>query len=245
MLSSGRIAGLREHRGQVIGRAAWRPIITAEQRRRILGRLEDQAVSDRRTPRRYLLTGLLRCGRCGNTLFSSARRGTRRYVCLSGPDHGGCGRLTVVAAPLEALIAETVLYRLDTPALAAALAGRAAADTRTASLAQQIDDDRSQLDELAGLYAAKEITAPEWLRARKNIEARLHGSQRLLARQTRSEALSELVGSGEQLRSAWSGVNLTRQHAVVAALLDYATIAPGTTGARALDPNRVVPHWRL
>lgn len=44
---------------------------------------------------------------------------------MAGPDHGGCGRLTVVAAPVEDLLARAVLLRLDSPDLADALSGRA------------------------------------------------------------------------------------------------------------------------
>ncbi len=94
------------------------------------GRLgwSEQKTSGRRSPRRYLLSGLLRCGKCQHTLYSAAREDVRRYVCSSGPDHGGCGGTFVVAAPVEDLIAHAVLFRLDTPDLADALAGRAAAD---------------------------------------------------------------------------------------------------------------------
>jgi site-specific DNA recombinase len=115
MLASGRIAGLREHNGVIVGPAAWPAIITTEQRKRVLARQAEAAVTRRRTPRSYLLTGLLRCGKCENKLFSSRRENTRRYVCLKGPDHGGCGRLTIVAGPPEELVSEMVLYRLDTP----------------------------------------------------------------------------------------------------------------------------------
>ena len=40
-------------------------------------------------------------------------------------DQHGCGRLTVVAPPLEELVAAAVLFRLDTPEMADVLAGRA------------------------------------------------------------------------------------------------------------------------
>jgi hypothetical protein len=84
-------------------------------------------------------------------LFNSWRENSRRYVCRSGPDHGGCGRLTVVADPLERLIADAVLYRLDTAELADALAGRNSADERTQELSQVVDQANEQLAELAAL----------------------------------------------------------------------------------------------
>jgi site-specific DNA recombinase len=245
LLASGRIAGLRDHQGHVLGPAVWEPIITEQTRARILARLSEQTRTGRRTPRRYLLSGMLRCGKCQGVLFSAARQDTRRYVCSSGPDHGGCGRLTVVAAPVEDLISRAVLLRLDSPELADALTGRAAADEHSAALALALAEDRQQQEELGGLWAAKKIDTAGWLRARGDLEARIRDTETKLARLTRSDALAGLVGNGQQLRASWAELNLTRQAAIVRAVLDHAVIAPGVLGARTLDPDRVQPVWRL
>lgn len=245
VLASPRIAGLRQHRGEVIGEAVWEPIITLADRDKILARMEARKTSGRRAPRRYLLSGLLRCGRCHKTLYSAARATTRRYVCLSGPDHGGCGRLTVVAGPLEELVTEAVLYRLDTPELAGALTGRQRADRQAADLADGIAADRAQLDELAGLYAARAIGVREWMAARRPIEDRIADAKKRLARVTRTDTIGGLVGNGRALKAQWHDLDLTRQHAIVAAVMDHAVVAPGVSGARQLDPGRVDPIWRL
>ena len=100
-------------------------------------RMTEQTVSGRRTRRRCLLSGLLRCGRCGGKLHASPRATTRRYVCLSGPDHGGCGRLTVVA-DARAAAHRSGPAALDSPQLADALAGRSGADVQAAGLADAL-----------------------------------------------------------------------------------------------------------
>ena len=69
----------------------------------------------------------------------------------------------MISATVEELVTDAVLYRLDTPELAAAIDGRQRADETSAALSESIAADTAQLDELAGLYAAKEITAPEWI----------------------------------------------------------------------------------
>ena len=245
MLTSGRIAGLREHKGQVVGPAVWPAIITPEQRRQVLARMASAAVTGRRTPRRYLLSGLLRCGRCGNRLYSSARGERRRYVCSSGPDHGGCGKLTVVAQPVEELIAAAVLFRLDTPEFADALAGRAAEDERHAALVVELQADRSQREELARMWSAREISSEEWRAAREPIDRRIRDAERRLERTTQAPALSGWVGNASELGDRWAGLSLDRQAAIVAAVLDHAVIAPGAPGPRVLDPHRVQPVWRL
>jgi site-specific DNA recombinase len=243
ILTSARIAGLRTHRGEVVGSAAWPAIITEEKRAKVLARFADAAVTGRRSPRRYLLTGMLRCGKCGNTLFSSARKDTRRYVCSSGPDHGGCGKLTVVAEPLEQLVADSVLYRLDTPELADVLAGRSGHDEQAAALSESIAQDRAQLDELAALYGERRLPMREWLAARKPIDERIGDAERRLRRMSDSDALVGVLGNGRKLRRQWTDLNLTRQHAIVKAVLDHVVIAAGT-GARSFDPSRVDLVWR-
>jgi site-specific DNA recombinase len=166
LLRSPRIAGLREHRGEVIGLAAWPAIITTTDRDRVLARMATRAVTGKRTPRTYLLSGLLRCGKCGNRLYSQARHDRngnikRRYVCLSGPDHGGCGKLTVVAEPVEAVITEAVLARLDSTELADALAGKAETDSELVAVSDELTAATGRLEELACLYAEGLVTVRE------------------------------------------------------------------------------------
>jgi site-specific DNA recombinase len=245
VISAPRTAGLRDRRGEIVGPATWKPIIAPADRDRILALFETKKVSGRRAARRYLLSGQLRCGHCQNVLFSAARKTTRRYVCSSGPDHGGCGGLSVVALPVEELVAEAVLLRLDTPQLADALAGRDRTDEDTAQLIAALEGDREQLGELAGLYADKSITASEWMKARDQIETRVRKGQKRLAQSSSHTDLAAVIGQGAALRSQWSDLNLDRQAAIIKAVVDFVTILPGTRGVHALDPARVVPVWRL
>jgi site-specific DNA recombinase len=250
ILSSGRIAGLREHHGQVIGPAKWPAIITPAERDRVLARMAARSVTKTRAPRTYLLSGMLRCGRCGNRLYSQARHSNpdnrvRRYVCLNGSDHGGCGRLTVVAQPVEDLLTDAVLTRLDSPQLADVLAGKASVDHDVAALSARLDADTTRLDELAALYADGTISAREWITARDPITARIGQTRRDIAAATDTTGIHELAGTGHLLRDKWDGLDIDRQQAIIKSVLDHAVITPGTPGARSLDINRVQPVWRV
>lgn len=244
LLKSPRIAGLREHQGQVIGKAVWPGIISEADHARIVAILTDPARRTNRTARRYLLSGLCRCGKCGAKMVTGQSRDRRRYMCRSGADFGGCGG-TMISATVEELVAEAVLYRLDTPDLAAAIEGRQRADETTAALSESIAADAAQLDELATLYAAGQITAPEWITARKAIDARLSANRRRQAHQAGSTVIAGHIGNGSVLRAEWPELALGRQAAIVRALVDHVTIRPGTMGARSVDPARVDIHWRL
>ena len=199
MLRSPRIAGLREHRGEVVGPAIWEPIISEETRNRILAAKEARKTSGRRTPRRYLLSGLLRCSKCGGTLFANARDDVRRYICGSGPTRR-CGRITITALPVEQLLADAVLYRLDTPELSDALAGKTKRTVDTDDLADQLAADRNQLDELAAAYGSGTgFTMREWLAARKPIEERIGLTERKLRQAMNTGSLAAYIGQGQAL----------------------------------------------
>ncbi len=257
MLRSPRIAGLREYKGEVIGEAVWPAIITPAQRDQVLAKFASRRNSGRRAPRKFLLSGLLRCGRCGTPLYTSTQhnkptidggdaRKVRRYVCSSGPAHQGCGRLTIVAEAVEEIITAAVLARLDSPQLAEALSGRVRADQQLSQLQEQIAADQSRLDELANLYADASITAREWMTARTPIEGRIKTATRQIGEQTSAPVLNGLVGQGQALAEQWLDLSLDRQHAIIRAVLDFATIAPARTfGTRTVALERVQPQWLL
>jgi site-specific DNA recombinase len=245
MLLSARISGQRSYRGEIVAKGDWEPIITPEQTARLRAHLTDPARLLRRTPSRYLLSGgLLRCRLCGAGLVARPRGdGARRYICAKGSGKPGCGGIAILAEPLEALIAEAVLYRLDTPELASALAGASIPDDDSERTA--LARDRAQLEELAGAYGERQITFPEYLAARKPIEARIEAAQRRITQATGTEAIAPYIGDPGALRAAWSDLPLTRQRAIVAAVLDRATVGPGLRGRTRFDRDRIEPLWRV
>jgi site-specific DNA recombinase len=247
ILLGSRLSAQRSYRGEIVAAGDWEPIISPDETARLRAILTDPDRLTRRTVRRYLLSGgLLRCGVCGAVLTARPRSdGTRRYVCAKGPGLPGCGAIAIVADPLEALITEAVLYRLDTPELAAALAGAATDNSTAAAIHADLVKDQEQLEQVARAHGERQITFAELLAARNPIEARIEASRRKLSRLTRSTALDRYVGDSSSLRASWADLPLPRQRAVVAAVLDRAVIRPAVRGRNSFDPARVEPTWRL
>lgn len=244
-LLSPRYWGMRVHDGQVIGKGTWEPILTAEQGERLTRLLRDPARRTNRTARRYLLAGLLRCGKCGATLQSAPKQGVRRYGCTMDAAGPGCGGIFIYAEMLEASLTEAILMRLDTPEMQAALTTAPPDNADATAMVEQIEADTARMKGLAIDWADGVISRDDWLNARARIEPRLVANHAALARLTERDAVSPYVGRGSELRERWATLNLDRQVAVVKAVLDHAIILPATTpGRHGLDLDRIEPVWR-
>lgn len=244
MLKSGRISGQREHRGEIVADAEWQGIISKQEGERLRAILSDPSRRKNGHARRYLLAGMLRCGRCGEPLVSRPRDdGRRRYVCGRRPGSDACGKMAVVADELEDLIVETVLYRLEGPDLVRALASQGVDGEDVHQ--QEVDEAAEQLDELATAYGERRITVSEWMAARAPIEGRLAGAKSALARSSGAGAVVEFIGNTSALRDSWGDLPLARRRAILSTVLDHVTIQPGRRGFNRFDPERVAPVWSV
>jgi site-specific DNA recombinase len=246
MLGSGRISGQREHRGEIITTAEWPAIIDPAETAQIRARLADPDRRTNKSARRYLLTGgLLRCGHCGEPLVARPRSGgLRRYACAKGPGFSGCGRTYINADPVERFVIEMILFRLDSPELTAAARSRGS-EPEAERWQAEIDAARRQLEELAQAYGEQQITMAEVIAARKPIEARLTAARRQLGKLSRTAALDGYLGNADALREAWETLDLSRQRAIVTALLDRVEVGPGRRGYNRFDESRLRPVWRV
>jgi site-specific DNA recombinase len=245
ILVSARISGQREHHREIVGKGEWPEIITPAETQRLRAKLNDPDRRTNRSARRYLLASLLRCHHCGSKLVSRPRDdGARRYVCASGPNFGGCGKTTIMAETLEQYVVEAVLHRLDSPELPRALNGRVSTDPAGEEWQAEVERGQEQLDELAQMWAEREITRGEWVTARAPIEKRLDTAKRRLAAINSTTELTPHRGNAQELREQWQTMTLTRQKQIVSALLQHLVVGPGRRGYNRFDPARLTAVWR-
>jgi hypothetical protein len=69
-------------------------------------------------------------------------------------------------------------------------------------------------------------------------------ARRQLARATRASALDQYVGRGDELREQWDSLDLSQQHAIVAAVVAHIVVGPGRRGYNRFDESRLRPVWR-
>jgi site-specific DNA recombinase len=232
-----RIAGLRTHRGTVVGPAAWPAIVTADEHARIRARLKDPRVHRVGRPPVSLLGGLIRCGRCGGRLVSSRYpNGARRYMCPKTPQGATCGGLAIVAEPVEELVVDAVLAATATAKIGKP--GRA----KPAAQGDDVETWETRLAELADLFADGSIGRAEWMRARDKVEAGLRA-----ARATRDRSFADADtarwATPGALAAAWPQLTTDQRRQALIAIVDRVVIAPSGP-ARRFDPARVSITWR-
>ena len=249
---NGTNAGLRFHKGREVGRAAWADVAIVDEatwRRahRVLTH-EERATLHRRTARRYLLTGgLLRCGVCGNPLMTKPVNGRPSYACRPTTDqtHPGCGGVTVIAEPVEAIIAEAVLRRIESPEFAEALGREEGHDADAAAQAATIEAEMAQLARDLSVGA---MTLGEWKAMRPGYERRLADARSRIATDTTSAAVGPFAGRPEELRQEWArrADDLDWRQAIVRSVLDHVVIAPtGRASGNRFDSRRIgKPVWK-
>jgi DNA invertase Pin-like site-specific DNA recombinase len=245
MLASPRISGQRGYKGEIAATAEWPALITAEDGAKIRALLANPERRTNKAARRYLLGGLLACSHCGERLVARPRAGgQRRYACARGPGFSGCGKTYINAEPVERFVTEAVLIRLDSTELQRAMERRQRSAPDSQRWWQEAEAAQAQLDELAAAYGERQFSMQEWMAARKPIEQRLTTARKQLAKVSRTNALGGYVGNGEGLRAEWASLDLSQQHAIVAAVVDSIVVGPARPGYNRFDESRLTPVWR-
>jgi hypothetical protein len=159
--------------------------------------------------------------------------GKRKYVCPPKPD--GCNGIAILADRVEEELAARVLVAIDAPGLSAAFDSADRGEDLVVAMAA----DESQLEELAGDWAAKLISRAEWLVARDVVHRRLDESRTLLAEQ----AIKSHVTFAD-LPGRWEDLTFDQRRAVLAAVVERVEIQPATRGRHFFDPARLHVVWR-
>ena len=241
MLTSGRIAGLSTHQGEVVADAKWPAIISPADRERIRAKLRGVK---RGRPAKRLLSGFLRCGLCGGPLHSGVRSdGQHRWQCRKQPgDDSRCGKVYLRSGELEDYITTMALTAIDKPALSAARRKRSTGPQ--SDPAAQLATLENDLEALATDHGAGLISRREWIAARAGIEPRIEALRAELNRTDDVRALAPLRNVRDA-PSAFAKLELGDQRAVLAAVITHVEIAPAKPGMTAFVATRVKIIWKV
>lgn len=246
MLASPRVSGQREYHGEILATAQWPGIISPDDGARIRALLANPERRTNKAARRYLLGGLLVCSHCGERLVARPRTGgKRRYACAKGEGFAGCGKTYINADEVERFVTEAVLHRVDSRDLQRAMERRQRGAPDAERWLKEAEAANEQLEELATAYGQREITMNQLKAASKPIEQRLTTARKQLAKVTHGGLLDSYVGHSDRLRADWDSLDLSQQHAIVAAVIDSVRVGPARKGYNRFDESRLEPVLRL
>ena len=243
MLGNPRLAGWSTYHGEVVGKGAWKAILTRRQSERVRSLLADP---DRRTGdgtrRRYLLTGLVRCGRCGARMRSRGNGHARTYVCPWQPGQIGCGRVSINVEDLEGVFLDRLYQRLDSDELPATLQRGHLSDAKWRKAQSAMNGAEARLRSMARDYSTGSLTRVEWRAARPALLERARVTRRSLLQNRAEDIVAEFIGHADDLRAAWADVTPSRQRAITGALVEEVVIWPATS-SRSRGEERTLIWW--
>lgn len=240
-----RNAGLREHRGQVIGKAEWPALVDESKWGAARSLLTDPArrTTTTSTPR-WLLSGIARCDLCGETVVvarpSAPRRPVPSYVCRAGK------HVVRVASELDRFVEQVVVERLSRPD-AIDLLRPARPDVDVRALRAEVTALQDRIDALADDIDLDERTLA---RRAKALSARMDDVNEQLADAARGSVFEGVVDATD-VSAAWGGLDLDRKRAIIDTLMSVVILrtskgrpAGWRPGQSYFNPESTLLTWK-
>jgi site-specific DNA recombinase len=246
MLLSPGLAGRRVYRGVDFAEGRWEPIIDRATHELLVAILNDPARRTRGAGVKHLLSGLVVCGRegCQAVMITHYdRRHRREYWCPSNKGLGrpGCGKTTVTADGLEAVVSAMVLKRLSSPGLAKALA----AHDNDPGAAVELRAAERRRDDIEHLYETGQIDTGAFLRMHGPAVERVDKARSRLQAQASGSVLWSLPRAAKQLEAWWDSEKTTtdQRRAVIQAVVSRVLVGPALKPSRTFNEARIRPPY--
>lgn len=232
------LAGLRQHRGQIIGKADWDGILTEGEFFALRGLLCDPArKSERPAAVKHLCTGPevgagVQCDVCGSGLAHGRRAPGRPFYLRCPNSH--------VGAPMAAVdeaISAAVCERLSRPDAVDIFRRGDEAGAREA--AAEADHLQAQLDGFVDAAADGELTPTALGRIEARLLPRIEAARARAAVAGVPKVVAELV-QADDVRAHWDALPITAKREVIRELGPFRLKRAGRQGPFAFDPARLV-----
>jgi site-specific DNA recombinase len=235
ILRAPRIAGHRVHHGEISARDCWPAIVDEATHRLLMARFAPgrKAGAKPGGPRKYLLTGLLRCGKCGAGMVFclNGKARTPSYRCARNAGSKSCGGMAVVSAPVEKIVAELAFLSMEHRT--------ARSDNRLEEWETKRKEIERLREEAAEDFAAKILTRP----AMHTIMRSLQSQELALGLPPRANDAD--AKTSEALRESWDETTTSRKREFLESVLQKVIVHPRASAKQApiFDPQRLEPIW--
>jgi DNA invertase Pin-like site-specific DNA recombinase len=238
LIRAARNAGLRHYRGEIVGKGDWLPIVD-EQTWRDANAVLDARKATRRPQPRSLLSGLVRCDRCGYTMTRSARS----YRCIPRSDGAQLPR------PCGASILGERIDEHVTGLVLAALGKRTPRprNGQTVEGSERLAADvlrlQADLEALAAMFGNGEMTLAAFRAAKQPLDARLAAANNELVRTDARAALERIAGPTATLAERWGDLDVAMRSRIIGTVVDEIVVTPPQKQGERFNPDRVDVRW--
>lgn len=261
MLQRPGYAGLRTHQGEIIGEAAWEPLIERAQWDELQRLLADPRRRSGRGEHRaqHLLSGIARCAVCGSPLICRATRSgqrvrndgtrppTRRYrvyACTAGATVRDAGfHVSMSADLLDKYVGDIIVRRLSRPDVLESLGGTDddAAQQR-AALHQEIDGYRAHLEAVRE-QAAQLLRTDLLIDQEARLQPRIQAAEKKLRELAGVDPTVRRIAEAADVRESWEAADIETRRHLVRELMVVSVKKRVSAGRKGMDPRRVEITW--
>nr|WP_236683216.1 recombinase family protein [Demequina sediminicola] len=245
VLLRARNAGIATYKGEETGPSTFPAIIDEEMWRAVVALLKSPNRPGTGTDNRakYLLSGLAKCGECGNVVGSSHvkyRDGENRvvYRCRTR----GKGHVGKRQADADEVVNAVMVARLSMPDVLDSLVDPVTVDL--AGLQSQAGTITARMDDLADAYADGAVTLTQMTAATAKMRETLDGIQEQMRTATPLPAALESVVSADDAQAAWNDTTLTDRRRIIDALCEVTILKTPPGKQRRFDPESIQIDWR-
>ena len=246
-LVSPRIAGFRLYRGKIAVdgdgervMAQRPPILDVATWEAVCAYLGDPTRNGRHShpgSRKYLLSGLVRCGRCGAKMSADRNPKQRElhiYVCKPATANGGCGGIAVAGPRLDGLVTELVLRHLaDRQATHEVEPWPGEAD---------LDAVTRRISTLMAAFSSGELSSDVVFPTVGKLEDEASQLRSNRAAWVRDQMV--LANRPTNVSGSWPSLATDERRAVIGRVLRSVVVKPAEKKGGRFDPSRVEVVWQ-
>lgn len=227
-------AGLRTHRGEIVGDATWPALVDRATFDAVQGILTDPTRNSRAgdSHARWLLSGIALCGLCNGPMRTYMNRGARTYTCA------WCFRVTRKADQVDEHVSDRVVALLAHLNIGGPLVD----DAELARARDELDALRVRLEGFTDAAADGQLSPTALVRIEGRLRPQIAAAQAKVRHLSAPAALARFDLSDPV--AFWDRATLEDQRTVLRAMVRV-VIQPAGRGKRIFDPSLVVvtPTW--
>lgn len=216
----------------------WEPIITPDEWEKVVAKIgRRKQPGTGHNARRYLLSGITRCGECTRKMSGMPRPGERGYAYRCNPQNLGCAKIVRDGAKVDAYVVAALIAKVEMELSQAA----ARVDT-TWPKENELADTQERIAALNAGYKERKISTDRYFDLLRHFEDQ---ERELLAeRKKHVSTVAVVKARPANIRAEWDSYPLSRQRAIVEDYINAVVVKKARYKGSRFDPDLIVVEWK-